>query len=152
MTHGRGYLLDTNVLSETRKSNMDGNVADFLGRIDESQVFLSALTFGEFRRGVEKKRATDPDGADRIEAWINEAEEDYADRILPVDVHVAGAWGVMSADRSRPVIDTLIAATAQVHNLVLITRNAKDVRGLPIRVLNPWHAAPRSRPSPKEED
>lgn len=152
MTHGRGYLLDTNVLSETRKTSMNDNVVDFLERIDESQTFLSALTFGELRRGVEIKRLSDPDAAEQIAAWIAEAEQNFADRILPVDEHVAETWGVMSADRSRPVIDTLIAATAHVHDLILVTRNAKDVRGLPIRVLNPWHTAPRSRPSPKEEE
>ncbi len=145
MTKGRRYLLDTNVLSETRKSRMDPNVASFLEGLDSLSLYLSALTIGEFERGIEIKRRDDPEAADRIAAWVAQAEHDFADRILPVNDEVARIWGRLSADRTRPVVDTLIAATAIVHDLVLVTRNVKDVKGIDMVVIDPWRASHRLR-------
>ena len=145
MTKGRRYLLDTNVLSETRKSRMDPNVALFLEGLDSLSLYLSALTIGEFERGIEIKLRDDPEAAGRIAAWVGQAEHDFADRILPVDDEVARMWGRLSADRTRPVVDTLIAATAVVHDLVLVTRNVKDVKGIDMVVIDPWRASHRLR-------
>jgi toxin FitB len=145
LTKGRRYLLDTNVLSETRKSRMDPNVASFLEGLDSLSLYLSALTIGEFERGIEIKRRDDPEAAGRIAAWVAQAEHDFADRILPVDDEVARIWGKLSADRTRPVVDTLIAATAIVHDLVLVTRNVKDVKGIDMVVIDPWRASHRLR-------
>lgn len=145
MTRGRRYLLDTNVLSETRKTRVDPNVAEFLAGLDSLSLFLSVLTVGEFQRGIEIKRRDDPVAADRIAEWVGQAEQNFADRILPVDDNVARTWGSLSADRTRPVIDTMIAATAIAHDLVLVTRNIKDVKGLDMIVVDPWTVSHRLR-------
>lgn len=147
MTIGQQYLLDTNVLSETRKSRIDENVAAFLGEVDSTSLYLSVLTLGEFSRGIEIKRQSDPDAAESIGEWVAQAKRDFAARILPVDENVARIWGILSADRSRPVVDTLIAATAIAHDLILVTRNVKDIKGIDVLSLDPWktNAKPRRR-------
>ncbi|MDQ3696390.1 MAG: type II toxin-antitoxin system VapC family toxin [Chloroflexota bacterium] len=110
----------------------------FFAAVDASALVLSVLTIGELRRGVELKRRTDLATATRIGAWVDGIELSFADRILPVDARVARLWGVLSADRGRPVIDTLLAATALAHDLTLVTRNTKDVQGINVVVLDPW--------------
>lgn len=117
---------------------MDEHVQAFLSQADASALFLSVLTLGELRKGVAIKRRTDPTTADALSIWIDGLEQNFADRILPIDSQVARLWGEISSDRSRPVIDTLIAATAIKHNLTLITRNAKDLAGLDLDIVNPF--------------
>jgi predicted nucleic acid-binding protein len=138
VTGGVGYLLDTNILSETRRTRPEPKVTDFLSATDASALYISVLSLGELRKGVEIKRRTHPDEAARIGAWVDGTEHSFADRILPVDAAVAGLWGRLSADRSRPVIDTLIAATALTHGLILVTRNVVDLSGIEISILDPW--------------
>ncbi len=140
MSSGSGYLLDTNVISETRKSRADERVMAFLAATESTSLFLSALTIGEMRKGIEIKRLVDADSAFRIGKWMDGIELTFADRLLPINVEVAKKWGVFSADRSRPVIDTLIAATASIHALTLVTRNASDFEGLGISLIDPWRA------------
>lgn len=132
------YLLDTNIISETRRSRIDKGVADFLGRSHANSLFLSVLTLGELRKGVAIKRKTDPVTAKALGAWVDELEETFADRIIHIDAAVAKLWGELSADRSRPVIDTLIGATALAHGMVLVTRNGKDLAGLDVALLDPF--------------
>jgi predicted nucleic acid-binding protein len=143
LSGGVRYLLDTNVVSETRKAGADERVMAFLAAADASSLFISALTMGELHRGVEIKRRSDPDAAGRIGAWVEGIERSFADRVLPVDAEVARRWGELSADRSRPVIDTLIAATALVHGLTLVTRNAVDMRGIELAIIDPWKETAR---------
>jgi predicted nucleic acid-binding protein len=138
LSSGSGYLLDTNVISETRKSRADERVMAFLDATDSASLFLSVLTIGEMRKGIQIKRTEDADAAFRIGKWLDGIELTFADRLLPVDAEVAKRWGTFSADRSRPVIDTLIAATASVHELTLLTRNASDFVGLGISLVDPW--------------
>jgi predicted nucleic acid-binding protein len=133
-----GYLLDTNVISETRKSRADGGVIDFLSAADEARLFVSVLTLGELRKGVAAKRRTDPAAADQLGTWVDGIETIFADRVLPVDGVTARRWGELSANRSLPVIDTLIAATAISHGLTLVTRNTRDVETVGVPVVNPW--------------
>jgi len=140
LSSGSGYLLDTNVISETRKSRADERVMAFLAATDSTSLFLSVLTIGEMRKGIEIKRLVDADAAFRIGKWIDGIELTFADRLLSIDAEIAKRWGVLSADRSRPVIDTLIAATATVHELTLLTRNASDFEGLGISLIDPWRA------------
>ncbi len=135
-----GYLLDTNVISETRKTRADSGVMAFLSAADAGGLFLSVLTLGELRKGVETRRRTDPLAADRLDAWVEEIEVTFADRVLSVDVAVARLWGELSAGRSLPVIDTLIAATAIGHGLTLVTRNTRDVESTGVLLLDPWLA------------
>ncbi|HKO09756.1 MAG TPA: type II toxin-antitoxin system VapC family toxin [Alphaproteobacteria bacterium] len=135
-----GFLLDTNVVSETRKVRADSGVIAFLSAADAAGLFLSVLTLGELRKGVEAKRRSDPVAADRLGAWVDGIETTFADRVLPVDAAIARRWGELSAGRSLPVIDTLIAATAIGHGLTLVTRNTRDLRSTGVALLDPWQA------------
>jgi predicted nucleic acid-binding protein len=134
----QGYLLDTNVLSETRRTRPDPGVAAFLSAADAIGLFLSVLTLGELRKGVAAKRAADGLAADRIAVWVDTIETTFADRLLTIDAPVASRWGELSAGRPAPVIDTLLAATAMHHGLTLVTRNVRDVEATGVAILNPW--------------
>jgi toxin FitB len=133
-----GYLLDTNVISETRKTRADNGVIAFLSAADAAGLFLSALTLGELRKGVEAKRQTDPAAADRLGEWVDGIETTFIDRVLPVDAATARRWGELSAGRSLPVVDTLIAATAINHGLALVTRKTGDVESTGVPLVDPW--------------
>lgn len=133
-----GYLLDTNVISETRKTQAHPKVLSFLSSLPRGSLYLSVLTLGELRRGIAKRAATDPATARSLSAWAEGLEISFADRILPIDSGVARLWGELSAQRSLPVVDTLLAATALTHKLVLVTRNTADVKDTGVTVLNPW--------------
>jgi len=133
-----GYLLDTNVVSETRRKNPDSGVSAFLAAADSAGLFLSVLTIGELRKGVEAKRKTDPLAADRLGAWVDTIETQFADRLLGVDVATARLWGELSARRSLRVIDSLIAATAIQHSVTLVTRNTADFESTGVPLVDPW--------------
>lgn len=137
-----GFLLDTNVVSEARRPRPDGNVSSFLVSIRERHVCLSVLTLGELRKGAEARRRTDLRAADSLDEWIAEIEDVYADRLLPIDGAIADLWGRLSAARPRPVIDTLIAATALVHGMTLVTRNVADMNDTGVALINPWATVP----------
>jgi toxin FitB len=134
------YLLDTNVISETRKSRPDAGVVAFLSAAGSNELFLSVLTLGELRKGVALKRRVDESAATELGVWVEGIVTNFADRILPVDSAIALRWGELSASRSLPVIDMLIAATALSRGLTLVTRNIWDfeVSGAPL--LDPWQA------------
>lgn len=134
-----GFLLDTNVLSELRKrERCDESVRRWFETVANDLLFTSVLVIGEMRRGVEIRRRKDPLNAAHLESWVNQLLGSYSSRVLPVDLDVAEVWGKWSAIRTLPVEDGLIAATAFVHQLTLVTRNEKDVHGLEVSVLNPW--------------
>ena len=137
-----GFLLDTNVLSELIKPKPDENVFRWVGETDESILFLSALTLGEIRKGIEIL----PQGRrrGRLETWLQvDLRQRFQDRILPIDDAVAVRWGAISAmaaarGKAVPIIAGLLAATALHHNLTLVTRNGSDVAGTGVATLNPW--------------
>jgi hypothetical protein len=133
-----GYLLDTNFISETRKIRTNAGVMAFLSAADAAGLFLSVLTLGELRKGVEAKRRTDSVTAATLGAWVDGIETTFADRVLPVDAAAARLWGELSARRSLPVVDTLIAATAITRGLTLVTRNTRDVAATGAPLLDPW--------------
>lgn len=135
-----GYLLDTNFISETRKARADSGVIAFLSAAEAAGLFMSVLTLGELRKGVAAKRRADPDAADQLGAWVDGIETTFADRILPIDTATARRWGELSANRSLPVVDTLIAATAISHGLTLVTRNTRDVESTGVPLVDPWQA------------
>ena len=135
-----GYLLDTNVISETRKSRADAGVIAFLSAVGAEGLFLSVLTLGELRKGVALKRRTDPLAAIELGMWVEGIETNFADRILPIDSATALRWGELSAGRSLPVIDMLIAATALNRDLTLVTRNTRDFESSGALLLDPWRA------------
>ena len=132
------YLLDTNVLSETRRKQADERVISFLTSADPSALYLSVLTLGELRKGVALKKESDLDAAKKLGSWVDGLEFSFGDRVLGVDAAIANLWGEVSAQRPRPVIDTLLAATAAVHELIFVTRNTKDVKDINVKLLNPW--------------
>ena len=132
------YLLDTNVLSESRRRQANAGVVAFLAETDPSLLMIGVLTLGALRKGVRLKWQTDSEMAQRLEAWVDGLEAGFAGQILPIDAAAARLWGEWSAQRPRPVVDTLPAATARVHRLILVTRNTADVADLPVETLNPW--------------
>ena len=138
MSERRQYLLDTNILSETRRKQSDQRVIEFLSATDASALYISVLTLGELRKGVAIKKRTDPDTAKRLGHWVDGLEYSFADRILGIDAATATLWGELSAQRPRPVIDTLLAATAIAHDLILVTRNTADVQDTKANLFNPW--------------
>jgi toxin FitB len=137
-----GFLLDTNVISELIRPKPDENVLRWVGETDESILFLSVLTLGEIRQGVERLRSGRRRG--RLESWLQvDLPSRFQGRILPIHDAIADRWGRISAialakGKPVPVIDGLLAATALHHNLTLVTRNCSDVAGTDARTLNPW--------------
>lgn len=133
------YLIDTNIISEIGKGPAcHRNVAAWYASIEEADIYLSVLVVGEIRKGVERARPRDPDKARRLEAWLNALESAYSERILAIDLAVAEEWGRISAPRSVPVVDALLAATAKVHRLTLVTHNVSDVVDLGTEFLDPF--------------
>jgi predicted nucleic acid-binding protein len=100
---------------------------------------MSVLTLGELQKGVEAKRLNDPAGAQDVQAWLDGIEVMFSDRIVPIDLSASRLWGILSALRSRPTVDTLLAATALTRDLIFVTRNARDIQDSGVTVLNPWH-------------
>lgn len=133
------YLIDTNVISELRKgARADPRVAGWFAGLAEDELYLSALTIGEIRKGIERVRLRDRRAAASLDRWLREVIDFHRDRILPVDETVAEEWGRLSVPDPLPVVDGLLAATAAVHGLVLATRNVKDLRRTGVPLLNPF--------------
>jgi len=111
-----------------------------MASISEDETFLSVMTIGELRKGAAMRQRTDDRHAARIDTWIDSLEERYVQRILPIDLEIVDVWGRLSAARPRPIIDTLLAATAIVHKLTLVTRNISDFADTGAALVNPWTA------------
>ena len=136
------YLLDTNVVSELRKrGRCDENVAAWYTGVSDDDLFLSVLTLGELRKGIELVRDRDPQQAEVLENWLSYLQQNYEGRILFIGAEIADAWGQMHRIRNIPVVDGLLAATAKVHGLTLVTRNIQHVEGLGANLLNPFEPA-----------
>jgi hypothetical protein len=133
-----GYLLDTNVVSERRRPRPERRVAAFLDSVEDEPLYLSVMTIGELRQGAEQKARRDKPQARRLLAWIEGLEVQYADTILPVDLETAHVWAAISARRPTPVVDAILAATALVNDLILVTRNVRDFKDAGVPVVNPW--------------
>lgn len=133
-------MLDTNVLSELTRKTPHRSVLRFFSETDAGSLFLSALTFGEIRKGVARKARTDLQAAYAFETWARKLENTYFRRILVIDTTIANIWGSLSAQRSRPVVETLLAATALRHRLTMVTRNTRDVADTGVSIYNPWLA------------
>lgn len=133
------YLLDTNVISELRRKKPDTAVLEWFAGRRASTLFLSVLTVGELRKGVEL--VLEPGRRMALLDWLEtELPNYFLGRILPVDARVADRWGRMLASAGRPVpaIDSLLAATAVCYGLTLVTRNLRDFNQFGIDIINPW--------------
>lgn len=141
-----GYLLDTNVISELRRTQCGNPVFEWFHTIQDDELFLSTLIFGEIRYGVEKVRHAKPDLVKELELWQIQLLEIHGSRILPVTQEVADIWGhFMMIDTGNidtgNTVDSLLAATAKSHGLTMVTRNIKHFSPYPINLLNPWTSA-----------
>jgi predicted nucleic acid-binding protein len=132
------YLLDTNVLSEVRKPRRDPNVDRWLASTRPSDLFVSVLTLGEIRRGIERLRVRDAAQSAVFETWLGEVETVFDDRVLDVDGPVARTWGRISASDRLPAVDGLLAATALNHGLVVVSRDTRPFERVGVPWLDPW--------------
>ena len=133
------YLLDTNVLSELKRKFPDPGVVSWFSQRPPATLHLSVLTLGEIRKGIEG--ISDEERRQVLLDWLeSDLPAFFTGRILAVDGPVADRWGrlIAAASRPLPAIDSLLAATALEHDLVLVTRNVKDFAGLPVQIFNPW--------------
>lgn len=135
------YLLDTCIISELVKPSPNPMVLDWLHAIPSERLFLSVITIGEIRKGLTK--LPDSKQKDKLTEWLNTLLEDYQDRIYAIDLTVAENWGVLQGNAEKsgmPMssIDSLIAAIAYTHNLVLVTRNVSDFKATNLPLRNPW--------------
>lgn len=133
------YLLDTNVISETIKKSPNQKLLDFLISIEVDKCFLSVITLGEIRKGIEKLQ--DQSKKQKIIYWLEvDLVQRFCGRIINIDYEVSDKWGYISSMNNVPAIDALIAASAIVHNHKLVTRNVNDfevIKGL--EIINPWN-------------
>lgn len=136
------YLLDTCVISELVKPAPSSRVIMWINSIPSERLFLSSLTIGEIQKGLTK--LPESKKKEKLTDWLNTLLKNYHDRIHSIDIIVAENWGVIqgkSENEGRPMssIDSLIAATAYTHNLILVTRNEKDFQASKLPIINPWN-------------
>ncbi len=135
------YLIDTNVLSELRNRKADGNVVAWMQARPRLSLYLSVLSLGEIRKGIEG--VADPTFRQALLDWLEvDLPNWFVGRLLGIDAQTADRWGRVqaAAGRTLPVIDGLLAATALQHGLTLVTRNTQDFAGLGVQIINPWEA------------
>jgi predicted nucleic acid-binding protein len=133
------YLIDTSIISEIRKGDRcDPNVAIWYKKIEDASLYLSVLVIGEIRKAIERVRPKDNAQARAIENWLKAVDKAFGERILPIDRAVADEWGRLNASRPLPVIDGLLAATAKVHRMTLVTRNTAGIADLGVHILDPF--------------
>lgn len=135
------YLLDTNVVSELRKiraGRCDAAVARWAGTVDPADMYLSVVSVFELERGALLIGRRDPVGGAMLRAWVDQLAETFRDRVLPVDAAVARRSATFSVPDPSPFRDSLIAATAVVHGMTVVTRNVSDFERSGVAILNPW--------------
>ena len=133
-----GYLIDTNVISELRRPKRAPEVVRWFGSVGVDSLFISVLTLGELRRGIEQLRLKDATAACSLDRWAAGIRTDFEDRILTIDDAVAEQWGRLCIGQLLPSIDGLLAATALVHQLTMVTRNTADFERSGVSCLNPF--------------
>lgn len=136
------FLLDTNVVSELRKARAgkaDANVASWATSVPAASLYLSAITIQELETGVVRAERRDPSQGEILRTWLEaHVLPAFADRIVPVDTAVARRCGPLHVPDPRPARDALIAATALVHSMTVVTRNVADFEPTGAEILNPW--------------
>jgi predicted nucleic acid-binding protein len=130
------YLLDTNIISELRRARPHGGVVAWLQSVDDRDLHVSAVSFGEIQAGIERTRDTDPAKATELEAWADQMAETW--NVLTMDTSTFRLWAKLMHRRSDDLFeDAMIAATARIHGLRVVTRNVKDFKDLGVEIFNP---------------
>lgn len=143
------YLVDTNIISELRKRDAaDPRVLRWFRKRRSSELFLSVLTIGELRQGIERIRRRDSASAEVLDLWLGRTVREFRDRIIDVDRTIAQRWGHLGIPNPVPAVDGLIAATALERGLVVVTRNVKHIALTGVRCLDPFS----SDPEPQRDD
>ncbi len=138
-----GYLIDTNVWSELQKGKRaNAGVRRWYASVEPEALHVSVLVVGEVRRGIERLRRRDPQQAEQLEQRLEALKVAIGDRILPISAAIAERWGTLGVPDPLPAIDSLLAATALEHDLVLVTRNVRDVKSIGASLLNPFEPKP----------
>jgi toxin FitB len=133
------FLLDTNVLSELRKGERcDHRVQAWFSGCDDEQLFTSVLCLGEIRMGIATVQSSDALFAARLQLWLDHIIDTFEDRVVAISQQIALEWGLISAPTSRAPIDELLAATAKVHEMILVTRNVREIQHTGVGYLNPF--------------
>jgi predicted nucleic acid-binding protein len=141
------YLIDTNIISEIRRGDRcNPGVSAWYASFAAADLFLSTLVLGEIRKGIELARSRDTQKATALEKWLRQVETGFGPRVLVIDNAVSDRWGRLSAIRPIPVIDGLLAATALIHGLALVTRNDRAIAGLGAAIINPFSGNEREPP------
>lgn len=135
------FLLDTDVVSLLRRPDRHPTPARWLRAQRPNDIFISVVTLAEMERGLARQRRRDPAFANDLSAWMEQTMASFADRIIGVDTPVARLWGRMSGDIGHFNVDLLIAATAKVHGLTVVTRNVRHFKPTGARLLNPFEDA-----------
>jgi len=144
-----GFLLDTHVLSEIRKGSGRAHpqVWEWWLGMQDQELFLSVMTLGEIRKGIDRLGLRDAPKSLVLERWLEEVKHAFRERLIEVTVGIAERWGKLQAIRTLPEVDALLAASVLEHDLTLVTRNEADFAGLGIRVINPF-LDPAATPEP----
>jgi predicted nucleic acid-binding protein len=133
------FLIDTNIISEVRKGpRCDRQVAAWYASIADSDLYLSVLVLGEIRKAVEAARPADPAKAEALAIWLDQVRRAFDGRILSIDYQVAMEWGRISALKNIPMTIGLLAASAKINGMTLVTSHDDEVKGLGVRVFNPF--------------
>jgi hypothetical protein len=133
------FLLDTNVVSELAKASPNAKVIAWLGSVPSTDLFLSVITLGEIRKGIEKKRMTSPQDAARLEAWLTTLVLRYRSRVPPFDEESADRWGrIMALHPTVPVEDSQLVATALQQHLTFATRNVRHILKTGVAFVDPF--------------
>ena len=133
------FLLDTNIISDLRKRDRaHQNVVQWVVRTPVEEIGMSVLVLAEIRRGIELKRRRDPEQAKSLDRWFVQMRTGLGDRVLPIDEVTADTWAVLGVPDRLPLIDGLLAATAKVHGLILVTHNVADIARTGVSVFDPF--------------
>lgn len=135
------FLLDTNVISELRKGvRANANVVRWAAGVPLNHLSTSVMVLGEIRRGIELKRKTDPGHAASLDEWFNFMRARFSQRVFQIDEVIADKWSRLNVPNTLPAVDSLLAATALIHDLTLVTRNTRDIDKTGAKLLNPFLA------------